>query len=82
VSDIFGDFALAVDGVSLGSLRRHIPDVQWTAHRSGFGWAYKGSDGSVVRACSAMSPRYDGDDDTFRTEWYRYYADGRPAELV
>jgi hypothetical protein len=29
--------------------------------------------GRRVRACAALAPRYDGDDDTFTTEYWMYY---------
>lgn len=61
-------------------LRRNYPDVRWRWHRKQRCW--NGSDGSVVRAVAALASRYDGDDDNFRTEYWRYFNDGRIPERV
>lgn len=39
-------------------------------------------DGSHIEARAALAPRYDGDDDTFVTQYWRYFPDNRRPERV
>jgi hypothetical protein len=48
-------------------LRRLHPEGTWSYDREHFGSRWACSDGRAVIACSEMAPRFDGDDDTFRT---------------
>lgn len=57
------------------------------AGRLGGKWKHDGGgvwlcdDGRWVRRSSALAPRYDGDDDTFVTEWWLYGGDGAPRRV-
>lgn len=50
-------------------LRRSYPDVTWSYSHEEHRW--DGDKGWHVYACSALAPRYDGDDDTFETQYRR-----------
>jgi hypothetical protein len=63
---------------TINFLRKHYPG-EWSYDRHG-GWCR--SDGLLVRKCAALAPRYDGDDDTFRTEYWMYFPDGRTPERI
>ena len=63
-------------------LREKFPDEGWKAKRAGFGWMYENSKGEYAYWCSAMAPRYDGDDDTFVSEFWVYRKRGRPERLI
>lgn len=49
-------------------LRELYPGV-WRYDVSDYSWVHE--DGWRVRASSVLSPRYDGDDDSFRTQYRR-----------
>lgn len=65
----------------LAVLRKRYPDEGWTAIRAGFGWAYRNAKGEDAWLCAALAPRYDGDDNTFRSEFW-IYRNNKPAELI
>lgn len=60
------------------TLRREFPHLTWV-------WTFpmwRASDGSFVRACAALAPRYDGDDNTFVTEYWMYFPDHRTPKRL
>lgn len=58
------------------SLREKFPDEGWRARRAGFGWMYENARGELAYWVTAMAPRYDGDDDTFVSEFWIYRKSG------
>lgn len=52
----------------IAQLRRRYPG-RWTWNSGAREWQHES--GWAVRAYAALAPRYDGDDDTFRTEYRR-----------
>jgi hypothetical protein len=57
-------------------LREKYPDEQWSAHRAGFGfWDYKTESGWNAHYVAAYSPRYDGDDENFVSQFWVYFND-------
>lgn len=53
-------------------LDRLYPGLKWRAVRDGFGWEYHASNGWIAYYCSALAPRFDGDDETCRSELWIY----------
>lgn len=63
---------LLTQKMSIGNLRRQLPDWTWAAERRGMGWSYKGTRPDddrtlTVYACSVLAGQFDDD---FRTQWY------------
>lgn len=63
------------------SLREKFPAEGWQAKRAGSGWMYENSRGEHAWWCAASAPRYDGDDDTFVSEFWIYRKGGPPERL-
>lgn len=61
----------------IDTLRAGFPHLTWRWEHP----RWVADDGSYVQACAVLSPRYDGDDDTFRTEYWRYYPDRSPERV-
>lgn len=61
-------------------LRKHETlGGDWTYDRDGHEWVR--SDGVRVYRCASLAPRYDGDDDTFDTQYYVQHP-GLPPTLL
>lgn len=56
------------------SVIRETLGGQWKYNRQLHRWMC--NDGREVIACAVLAPKYDGDDDTFRTVYYLKCADG------
>ena len=65
----------------LKELREKFPDENWKAERTGFGWTYRNNKGEHAWWCSALAPQYDGDDDSFRREFWIYRKNKPPESL-
>lgn len=65
----------------LGTLRKLHPEKTWRAVRVGFGWNYQTEDGWDAYWVSCLAPRYDADDDTFRSRFFIYKPDRQPEEV-
>ena len=65
----------------LKELREKFPDENWKAERAGFGWTYQNNKGEHAWWCSALAPQYDGDDDSFRREFWIYRKNKPPESL-
>jgi len=63
------------------ALRKKYPDEEWKAERCGFGWTYTNNKGDQAWSVAALAPRYDGDDDNFRSEFWIYRKNGIPEKL-
>jgi hypothetical protein len=66
----------------LSYLRKKFPDEEWKASRVGFsGYVYHNNKGENGYWIAASAPRYDGDDDTFISEFYIYRKDKLPERI-
>jgi len=61
-------------------LRVRYPEVQWKWDTNMRCW--QASDGSCVRAVHALAPQYDGDDESFIKQYYRYFNGEKAPELI
>jgi hypothetical protein len=52
-------------------LRKKFPAEGWKAVRAGFDWTYENTAGEKAWWCSALAPRYDGDD-SFVSQFHIY----------
>jgi hypothetical protein len=62
-------------------LREKFPDLEWK-YEWGCGHVWSCSDGSYVCRVARLAPRYDGDDDTFVLEYYRYFNGDKIPERI
>lgn len=58
----------------IDELRKLFPDQTWRYERQGHYWACESGEVSGV---SRLTPRYDGDDDTFSSELWFYPTEGK-----
>lgn len=65
----------------LAYLRKTYPSQNWRAIRSGFGWDYTNDQEDRAYWVSALASSYDGDDNTFQSQFYIYPKVGRPECL-
>lgn len=69
--------------MNLKFLRKKYPQQVWTAIRVGFNsYAYESADGWHAHWVSRLTPRYDGDDETCRSEFWVYPKDGVPVREI
>lgn len=62
-------------------LRKKFPEEDWKAVKAGSGsWNYENNKGERAWWCSALAPRYDGDDDTFVSQFHIYRKTGAVRE--
>jgi hypothetical protein len=66
---------------TLKYLKEKYPDENWKAKKSGFGWTYENNKGDKAWWCSALSPRYDGDDDNFMLQFHIYRKNKTPERI-
>jgi len=59
------------------ALREKFPDEGWQAKQTGSGWVYENNKGEQAWwGAAVLAPRYDGDDATFRSEFWIYRKSG------
>jgi hypothetical protein len=61
--------------MNLKTLQKLHPDQNWRAVRTGFNWAYENDAGDRGYHVAFLSPRFDGDDDSFTTRFVIYPKD-------
>lgn len=54
--------------------------LNWRAEKTGMGWAYEADNGWTAYWVSCLAPRYDGDDDAFRSRFFIYKNAGEVTE--
>jgi len=65
----------------IDSLREKFPDEDWKAIKKGSYWSYVNNKGEYGRWAAASAPRYDGDDETFISEFWIYRKNASPERM-